>query len=71
MTRARKMKIKIVNKLIIAFSIIILISASIGLFVSNRSIDENFDDYLKNKKHRKMLEQMAGTLWFFCLLLWK
>ena len=54
MIRDKKMKIKIVNKLIIAFSIIILISASIGLFVSNRSIDENFDDYLKNKKHRKM-----------------
>lgn len=48
------MTIKIVNKLIISFSLIILVSTSIGVFVSSKQIDENFDEYLANKKQRKM-----------------
>ncbi|SHK55482.1 sensor histidine kinase [Paramaledivibacter caminithermalis] len=46
---------KLVNKLIISFLIVILLSTILGVIISNNKIDNKFDDYLKGEKDRMML----------------
>ncbi|AFS79719.1 signal transduction histidine kinase [Gottschalkia acidurici 9a] len=55
------MKIKLVNKLIASFSAVIILSITLGVIISNYSIDKNFNDYLKDKKNKK-IEILVDTI---------
>lgn len=46
---------KLVNKLILSFVVVILLSTVLGFIISNKNIDNKFDDYLKSQKNKMML----------------
>lgn len=45
---------KLLNKLIISFVILILFSTVLGFIISNRNIDNKIDDYLKSQKNKML-----------------
>ncbi|KNF07603.1 two-component system signal transduction histidine kinase [Gottschalkia purinilytica] len=55
------MQIKLVNKLIISFLIVILLSTILGVIISNNKIDKNFEDYLKDKQ-KKMISMVINVI---------